>query len=54
LQLPFSARFFKKYEEIKDSATPGAKIKINAGTEKCKTGKVLDGDKVFTDLEKGL
>ena len=47
-------RLFKKYEAVKDSTIAEMKAKIDAGIEQAKAGKVLDGEKVFTDLEKGL
>jgi len=47
-------RLFKKYEDVKDSTIAEMKAKIDAGMEQAKEGKVLEGEKVFADLEKGL
>ena len=47
-------RLFKKYEDVKDSTIAEMKARIEAGMEQAKEGKVIEGEKVFADLEKGL
>ena len=47
-------RLFKSYEEVKSSTITEMKAKIDAGMAQAKTGKVLDGEQVSTDLEKQL
>ena len=47
-------RLFKNYEDVKEHTIAEMKEKIEAGMEQAKAGKVLDGEKVFADLEKGL
>ena len=47
-------RLFKSYEDVKANTIAEMKAKIEAGMSQAEAGKVLDGEKVFTELEKGL